>query len=221
MSGFRLDLSRLGGWAALPFFAEGGIAAVEARLAAEQAEILPPAGEIFAALELTPPERVRAVILGQDPYPTPGDANGLAFSVHPGQALPRSLRNIHAELATDLGRAPPNGDLRPWARAGVLLLNSVLTVPAGQAGGHQNRIGWEPLAREVLELVSRRPTAFLLWGARAQALASHIHDDPRHLVIRTAHPSPLSARRGFFGSRPFSRVNAWLGERGEPEIAWV
>ena len=210
-------------WAGLAFFARDwpGIAA---GLAAGPQPVLPPAPQRFAALALTPPAAVRAVILGQDPYPTPGHANGLAFSVAPGVALPRSLANIYREMQDDIGARPQDGDLSFLARQGVLLLNSALSVPAGQAGGHAG-LGWQALAEEVLALVSaRRPTAFLLWGAHAQKLGRAIRPPATggpHLVIETAHPSPLSARRGFFGSRPFSRIDTWLASRGEPPIDWT
>ncbi|NIZ12657.1 uracil-DNA glycosylase [Phaeobacter sp. HF9A] len=209
----------LGGWAQLPFFSERW-PGVQSALAQETRQILPPAPQRFAALELTPPEATRVVILGQDPYPTPGHAHGLSFSVEPDVTpLPRSLRNIYQELSDDLGRCPPNGDLRPWARQGVLLLNTVLSVPAGAANGHK-ALGWQELAYQVLDHSSRRPTAYVLWGNQAQALAKHIRPGD-HLILKTAHPSPLSARRGFFGSRPFSQINGWLAERGEPPIQWT
>ena len=158
------------------------------------------------------------MILGQDPYPTRGHANGLAFSVAPEVSLPRSLENIFRELEADVGGRPDNGDLGPWSDQGVLLLNTALSVPEGDAGGHAG-LGWSELTRQVLETLDDRPRAFLLWGRHAQkfgeTLAGH------HLVVKTAHPSPLSARRGFFGSRPFSRVNDWLEARGEAPIRWV
>ncbi|RMF37866.1 MAG: uracil-DNA glycosylase [Alphaproteobacteria bacterium] len=206
-------------WADLDFFAGPRWRQVADALAAETRPVLPPRERIFAALDLTPPEKVRAVILGQDPYPTPGHANGLAFSVAPGVALPRSLENIFAEMEADLGARPACGDLSHWARQGVLLLNTALSVPAGEAGGHA-RLGWRPLVEEIVDRVSRRPTAWLLWGRHAQDFARFIRPGD-HLMIETAHPSPLSARRGFFGSRPFSRVNAWLEARGETPIDWV
>ncbi len=206
-------------WAHLPFFATDH-PRIAATLAAEARDVLPPNGQRFAALALTPPGAVRVVILGQDPYPTPGHAHGLAFSVEPDVApLPRSLKNIFAELSNDIGSCPATGDLRFWARQGVLLMNTCLSVPAGVAGGHA-RLGWQRLAEQVLAEVSRQPTAFLLWGAHAQALRGHIAPGD-HLIIETAHPSPLSARRGFFGSRPFSRVNEWLAARGDRPIAWA
>ncbi len=205
-------------WAHLPFFSTHW-PAIGAALAGDARRILPPEAERFAALDLTPPESVRVVILGQDPYPTPGHAHGLAFSVAPGVApLPRSLSNIYKELQDDIGVVRADGDLRGWARQGVLLLNTSLTVPAGDAGGHA-RLGWQLLAEEVLREVSVRPCAFLLWGAHAQKLRPGIRAGD-HLVVETAHPSPLSARRGFFGSRPFSRVNAWLAARGAEPVDW-
>jgi len=206
-------------WAHLPFFGTDW-PRIRAALAAETRAILPPEPDRFAALALTQPDAVRVVILGQDPYPTPGHAHGLAFSVAPDvRPVPRSLVNIFKEMKDDLGVAPDTGDLRNWAAQGVLLLNTCLTVPAGDAGGHA-RLGWQRLAEEVLAHVSRRPCAFLLWGAQAQALKRRISPGD-HLIVETAHPSPLSARRGFFGSRPFSRVNGWLAARGMAPIDWA
>ncbi|WP_027243960.1 uracil-DNA glycosylase [Leisingera daeponensis] len=210
--------SGLGRWAGLPFFTEHwpGIAAA---LQADPRDVLPPAPQRFAALELTQPENTRVVILGQDPYPTPGHAHGLAFSAEPGvRPLPRSLSNIYKELEADLGVSRPNGDLRGWARQGVLLLNTALSVPAGSANGHKH-LGWHHLVHQVLALTSERPTAYILWGNAAQKLEKHIKTGD-HLILKTAHPSPLSARRGFFGSRPFSKVNNWLAARGEAGIDW-
>jgi len=209
----------LGGWATLPFFTDSW-PGIRAALDAETRPILPPRDQTFAALELTLPEQVRVVILGQDPYPTPGHAHGLAFSAAPDvQPLPRSLGNIYKEMREDLGDAPPNADLRFWARQGVLLLNTALSVPAGEAGGHL-KLGWKALTDQILAHVSQRPTAFLLWGKPAQKLGAVI-TGADHLKIETAHPSPLSARRGFFGSRPFSRVNTWLAARGDTCINWT
>ncbi|MCD1616656.1 uracil-DNA glycosylase [Salipiger marinus] len=206
-------------WAHLPFF-QRDLPRITAALEAETRQILPPAPQRFAALEACPPEQIRVVILGQDPYPTPGHAHGLAFSAEPHvRPLPRSLSNIFKELQTDLGAAPDTGDLRFWARQGVLLLNTSLSVPAGEANAHA-KLGWARLTAEVLEALSDRPRAFLLWGGHAQGFAKHIHGDG-HLVIATAHPSPLSARRGFFGSRPFSRVNDWLIARGDTPLNWT
>lgn len=204
-------------WSDLAFFREEW-PAISDRLAGQ--DWLPGTDRVFAALELTPPERARVVILGQDPYPTPGHANGLAFSVTPETALPRSLRNIYAEMRDDIGAAPENGDLSHWARQGVLLLNTALSVLPGQAGVHA-KWGWERLVRQAISRAqAERPLAFVLWGAHAQKAVA---DLPRgnDLVIESAHPSPLSARRGFFGSRPFSRVNDWLAARGDTPLDWA
>lgn len=206
-------------WAHLPFFTKD-LHDINAELAQDARDILPPAHQRFAALAACAPDQVRVVILGQDPYPTPGHAHGLSFSVAPDvRPLPRSLNNIYKEMRDDLGTHPATGDLRPWAAQGVLLLNTVLSVPAGEANGHKD-LGWQTLAHQVLAEVSMRPTAFVLWGKQAQNLAKHIHPGA-HLMIETAHPSPLSARRGFFGSRPFSRINDWLSARGEAPINWT
>jgi uracil-DNA glycosylase len=205
------------GWADLPFFSAQW-PALRDRLDALPA-VLPAAEARFRALELTSPNAVRVVILGQDPYPTPGHATGLAFSVPAELAkLPPSLRNIFKEMREDLGCAPATGALAHWARQGVLLLNTALSVEPGGAGGHA-RWGWDVLVAQVLERAAATPCAFLLWGAHAQKVAAPFIG-PDHLVIETAHPSPLAARRGFFGSRPFGRVNDWLAARGEPPIDW-
>ncbi|MEQ9041897.1 MAG: uracil-DNA glycosylase [Silicimonas sp.] len=207
-----------GAWADLPFFRDDW-PALAVRIAAETRPVLPPAPQRFAALERTGPTETRVVILGQDPYPTPGHANGLAFSVTPGTPLPKSLTNIFRELEDDMGAAPSTGDLTPWADQGVLLLNTALTVPAGVAGGHA-RLGWQRLTEQVLARLSDRPRAFVLWGNHAQSMRRHVTGKD-HLFIETAHPSPLSAYRGFFGSRPFSRVNRWLKDQGQPPIRWA
>lgn len=204
-------------WLDLPFFTQDW-PAIEARL--QGLNWLPGPDRVFAALALTPPERVRVVILGQDPYPTPGHANGLAFSVTPETALPRSLANIYKEMDSDLGATPSNGDLSHWARQGVLLLNTSLSVPPGEAGAHA-KWGWDRLARQaVIKAQTQRPLAFLLWGAHAQKAIANLPRDC-DLTLATAHPSPLSARRGFFGSRPFSQINQWLARQGEPIIDWT
>jgi uracil-DNA glycosylase len=206
-------------WAHLPFFDQNW-PVIDALLGREGHTVLPDRPHWFRALSLVPPDRVRVVLLGQDPYPTPGHAVGLAFSVGPATSpLPRSLANIFKELRSDLGAAPANGDLTHWAEQGVLLLNTSLTVPAGQAGGHAG-LGWSELARQMLDEVSRRPTAFLLWGGHAQAMRPAIRPGD-HLLVESSHPSPLSAHRGFFGSRPFGRVNSWLTGRGEAAIRWA
>ncbi|RYE32351.1 MAG: uracil-DNA glycosylase [Hyphomicrobiales bacterium] len=215
------------GWRELSVFAPGGAAAracaaVDAERAAGHV-VAPMPERVFAALALTPLDVVRAVILGQDPYPTPGHANGLAFSYVGPPPLPRSLVNIYKERAEDLGEAvPADGDLTRWAKQDVLLLNTALTVREGasKAGSHLS-LGWAAVTDAVIGAVSReRPhVVFLLWGNPAQAKRPLI-DESRHLVIASAHPSPLSARRGFFGSKPFSRANAWLEGQGEQAIAW-
>lgn len=190
---------------------------VTARLAAG-AIIYPP--EPLRALSLTPPERVRVVILGQDPYHGPGQAEGLAFSVPPGMRVPPSLRNIQKEMQRDLGTPPaPNGSLAPWAERGVLLLNTCLTVESGQPASHAGR-GWERLTDAVLRHVADQvlPTVFLLWGGHAQARRALV-DRPRHLVLAANHPSPLSAARPpmpFLGCGHFSAARDWLAARGEP-----
>ncbi len=207
-------------WAHLPFFRDR-MAGIEAALARDPRPILPPPDLRFRALDLVPPDRVRVVLLGQDPYPEPGKANGLAFSI--SASFPwrgrDSLSNIFRELEDDLHVTRTTSELDGWARQGILLLNTSLTVPAGVAGGHA-RIGWLSLVGEVLAHVSGRPTAFLLWGRPAQALRRHIRGDG-HLIVESPHPSPLSVHRGFFGSRPFSRVNAWLAARGEAPVDWA
>lgn len=210
-------------WSHLSFFSDH-LPAINAALNTETREILPPKDQVFAALNRCAPKLVRVVILGQDPYPTLGHAHGFSFSVEPQvRPLPRSLGNIYKEMVADLGAAPLTGDLRFWSDQGVLLLNACLTVPAGEANGH-TKLGWQRLAEQVLQEVSQNPTAFVLWGKQAQGLA-HCISEPKnggqHLLIESAHPSPLSARRGFFGSRPFSRINAWLTAHGQPQIDWT
>ena len=184
-------------------------------------QVYPPAGRIFAAFDACPFEDVKVVILGQDPYPGAGQANGLSFSVNPGVELPRSLRNIYTELSTDLGCQPPqSGDLSFWARQGVLLLNSTLTVDAGAPASHQNR-GWETFTDAAIRRLAeeREHLVFILWGAYAQRKGEFI-DRSRHCVISSPHPSPLSASRGFFGSRPFSRTNELLTAMGAEPVDW-
>lgn len=183
--------------------------------------VYPPHDEVFAALHLTPYCEVKAVILGQDPYHGPGQAHGLCFSVRHPVAPPPSLQNIFKELETDLGCKPPNhGCLDHWARQGVLLLNASLTVRRGQAASHQGK-GWETFTDEVLKAVNAKEdrVVFILWGASARRKKALI-DTTRHVVIESAHPSPLSAHNGFFGSRPFSRTNAALVEAGREPIDW-
>lgn len=183
--------------------------------------VYPPAADVFAALHLTPYATTRVVILGQDPYHGPGQAHGLCFSVRPGVATPPSLANIHKELAADLGLSPPgHGNLEAWARQGVLLLNTTLTVRAGQAASHQGK-GWELFTDEVLKAVNEKShrVVFILWGASARRKRSLV-DTTRHTVLESAHPSPLSAHNGFFGSRPFSRANEALLAAGLDQIDW-
>ena len=169
------------GWRHLPFFVQD-LPRIAAHLAQTDAQVLPPAHQVFAALTACPPERTRVVILGQDPYPTPGHAHGLAFSVEPDvRPLPRSLTNIFKEMTEELGTCPPNGDLHFWADQGVLLLNTALTVEAGKAGAHA-RLGWARLTEQVLGALSDRPRAFLLWGGHAQGFAKHI-TGADHLIL--------------------------------------
>jgi len=205
------EARRLGGW-----------------LSAEEAAgktVYPPRGCRLKALALTPLDSVRVVILGQDPYHGPGQAMGLCFAVPEGQAVPPSLANIYKELQSDLGLAPPaHGDLSGWARQGVLLLNTSLTVEQGKAGSHAGR-GWEAVTDACVAAVAERaePSVFILWGSHAQAKAARIpalQGESRHLIIRSPHPSPLSAYRGFLGSRPFSRANAFLEAHGRGAIDW-
>lgn len=211
-------------WLALPFFAERHAdriaAAIDTRIAAG-AVVLPAPENIFRALRTTPLETVKAVILSQDPYPTPGYAHGLAFSYAGTRRLPPSLRAILAELADDFGVPKPRtGDLTPWAKQGVLLLNAALTVEAGQAGAHL-KLGWSALADEAVAAISaQRPAAvFMLWGGPARKRAGLI-DRTKHLVLEAGHPSPLNRLGTFAGSRPFSQANAWLAAKGIAPIDW-
>lgn len=183
--------------------------------------VYPDMYSIFNALKLTPLSKVRAVILGQDPYHEPGQAMGLCFSVGDSTRLPPSLVNIYKELESDLGLPPSkSGDLSCWARQGVLLLNTVLTVRRGEANSHR-RMGWEQLTDRIISCVNEKkePVVFILWGREARSKKSLITSG-RHLVIESAHPSPLSAYYGFFGSRPFSRANSFLEENGVQPIDW-
>ena len=184
-------------------------------------KIFPPPKRIFAALNATPFDEVKVVILGQDPYHGPGQAHGLCFSVLPGVQAPPSLENIFAEIERDLHiPRPDHGCLLPWARQGVLLLNATLTVQAHQAGSHQGK-GWEGFTDAVVDHLNREREGlvFLLWGSYAQAKGKLI-DTRRHLVLKAPHPSPLSAYRGFIGCGHFSRANAYLREHGKTEIDW-
>jgi uracil-DNA glycosylase len=205
-------------------FATPEMSALREFLRAEKAagkQIYPPGPEIFAALDATPFDAVKVVILGQDPYHGPGQAHGLCFSVRPGVPTPPSLTNIFAELESDLGiPRPDHGCLLPWARQGVLLLNAVLTVERGLAGSHHGR-GWEGFTDAIVAALDREREnlVFLLWGSPAQAKGRHV-DARRHCVLKAPHPSPLSAHRGFLGCRHFSRANAWLADHGSAPIDW-
>jgi uracil-DNA glycosylase len=189
-------------------------------------QVFPAAEDRFRALELTPLPDVRVVILGQDPYHGPGQAHGLSFSVRPGVRPPPSLVNIYKEMHADLGIAPAgHGFLESWARQGVLLLNTVMSVEAGRAGSHRER-GWERFTDAVIRAVAAKPepVVFLLWGAHAQKKAAFVRTVERggaHLVLSAPHPSPLSAYKGWFGSRPFSQANAFLVEHGARPIDWA
>jgi len=183
--------------------------------------VFPPGGQIFRAFDLCPVDQVRVVILGQDPYHGPGQANGLCFSVNPEVDQPPSLVNIFQELETDLGR-PPHADrtLEHWAKQGVLLLNSTLTVRSGAPTSHAGK-GWEEFTDQALKVLAARtdPIVFILWGAYAQRKGAFL-EGTKHLVIKSPHPSPLSSYRGFFGSRPFSRANQALEGWGKPSVDW-
>ncbi len=200
------------------------MAALKQFLVAEKAagkRIFPPGSLWFHALDATPLDDVRVVILGQDPYHGPGQAHGLCFSVMPGVRVPPSLINIYKELQADLGITPVrHGHLEHWASQGVLLLNAVLTVEAHRAASHQGK-GWERFTDAVIRLVNdrERPVVFILWGSYAQRKAAFV-DASRHLVLKSPHPSPLSAHNGFFGSRPFSQANAFLEDKGMAPIDW-
>jgi uracil-DNA glycosylase len=190
--------------------------------AAKGRTIYPRGGDIFNAFAHTPLSRVKVVIIGQDPYHGPGQAHGLSFSVRDGVPPPPSLKNIYKEMLSDIG-APiaATGNLTPWADQGVLLLNAVLTVQEANAGSHRNR-GWEKFTDRVIQVLSARedPIVFILWGAFAQGKEGMIRQPP-HAVIKSAHPSPLSAHNGFFGSKPFSRTNELLKKWGKEPIRWA
>ena len=184
--------------------------------------IFPKGADYFRALDLTPIDKVKVVILGQDPYHGAGQAHGLCFSVQPGVRIPPSLVNIYKEMQSDLGIPPArHGFLESWARQGVLLLNSVLTVEEARAASHQGR-GWERFTDQVIRAVNDQVghCVFILWGSYAQKKAAFV-DQSRHLVLKSAHPSPLSAHNGFLGSRPFSKANQWLEEKGRGAINWA
>ena len=223
MADIRLESSwkaRVGDW-----FARDDMRALSAFLRqrkAAGATVFPPGGEIFAAFEATPFDAVKVVILGQDPYHGPGQAHGLCFSVRVGVPVPPSLDNIYKELARDTGFVrPDHGCLLPWARGGVLLLNSVLTVEAGQPGSHQGK-GWEGFTDHVVDVLNRerKHLVFLLWGSYAQKKGAVI-DARRHRVLKAPHPSPLSAHRGFLGCGHFSAANQSLARSGQAPIDWT
>ncbi len=207
-----------------PQFDAEYMAALKSFLSAEKAagkSIYPKGSEWFAALDATPLDQVRVVILGQDPYHGEGQAHGLCFSVQHGVRPPPSLVNIYKEMKTDLGLDPPaHGHLKSWAEQGVLLLNSVLSVEANKAASHQGK-GWEKFTDEIIRLVNDQPhpLVFILWGSYAQKKAAFV-DCSKHLVLKSVHPSPLSAHNGFFGSKPFSQANAFLKSKGRGEIDW-
>jgi len=211
--------ARVGDW-----FARDDMRALAAFLRqrkAAGATVYPPGGEIFAAFDATPFDAVKVVILGQDPYHGPGQAHGLCFSVRPGVPVPPSLDNIYKELARDTGFVrPDHGCLLPWARRGVLLLNSVLTVEAGQSGSHQGK-GWEGFTDHVVDVLNREREGlvFLLWGSYAQKKGAVI-DPRRHRVLKAPHPSPLSAHRGFLGCGHFSAANQSLARTGQAPVDW-
>lgn len=201
-----------------PYWAE-----LQQFVAAERAAgpVYPAPDEVFAALHLTPYSAVKVLILGQDPYHGPGQAHGLCFSVRPGVPAPPSLVNIFKELESDLGLpAPDHGCLDAWASQGVLLLNATLTVRARQAASHQKK-GWETFTDSVIRVVNEKPdrVVFILWGASARKKKALV-DQSRHVIIESAHPSPLSAHNGFFGSRPFSRANEALADAGREPVDW-
>jgi uracil-DNA glycosylase len=214
----KFDLSRLGAWSDLPFFTQT-LPEIEVALAAEQRLVLPPADLVFNALERVQPDDVRVVILGQDPYHTPKKAHGLAFSITAdfGGRLD-SLGNIFKELQTDLEITRNRTQLDDWADQGVLLLNTILTVPQGTPKGHA-KLGWQVLMDQILMRLADQPRAYLLWGGPAQKAAQKVDPDV-NFKLETPHPSPLSVHRGFFGSQPFSRTNVWLRNQGHTSINW-
>ncbi len=227
----RLTAEELGGWYGTvralseESWCQSLLERVDAAYERGEPPVYPPRRDLFTALRLTPPERVKCVIVGQDPYHQPGQAHGLAFSVLPGTRIPPSLRNIGKELQSDVGAAlPEDGTLTRWAEEGVLLLNNVLTVYDSSPNSHK-KWGWTAFTTRLLERLERepRPIAFVLWGREAQgkgALVDPERSDHPRLVLQSNHPSPLSASRGFFGSRPFSQVNQFLSAHGAAPIRW-
>ena len=223
----RLDTSRLGAWGTLPFFTDT-LPLIKAALARDHTAVFPPAGQVFDALERTQPDDVKVVIFGQDPYPQPGKAHGLAFSIRddfPPRNRRDSLHNIFAEVQDDLGVTRSRTDLSDWADQGVLLFNCLaLTVPQGKAGGHRS-LGWKTLTQQLLERLSTSPRAYLVWGGDAhKAIAQTELSDS--FVLKSSHPSPMGVHRNgadyiaFSGARPFSQTNAWLQARGLAPINW-
>lgn len=207
-----------------PLFSTPGFAELERFIEAELAQgrrVFPTLDNVFAALNPLPPEKVRVVILGQDPYHQPGQAHGLCFSVPRDSAAPPSLVNIFTEIERTTGRRPQSPNLAPWVAQGVLLLNTVLTVTESKPGSHRNK-GWEPITDRIISVLSQRtqPVIFLLWGAFAQGKRGLIN--PRvHQILEAPHPSPLSAHRGFFGCNHFQLANQLLAQQGEPPIQWA
>lgn len=203
--------------AALPYWADLKQFVKSERIANP---VFPEPDDVLRALKSTPLEDLRVVILGQDPYHGPGQANGLAFSVNSGVKLPPSLRNIFKELATDVGTKRTEGDLSDWAEQGVMLLNTTLTVRQSEPASHKGQ-GWEILTDAVIEACAslEKPLVFILWGAHARS-KKRLITRPNHLVLESAHPSPLSAHRGFFGSRPFTQTNEFLAKNSLPPIKW-
>ncbi len=190
-------------------------------LDSEEGDVYPSRNEFFAALNLTPLDKVKVVILGQDPYHGEGQAHGLSFSVKKGVKIPPSLKNIYKELNEDLGvKIPDHGFLEEWAKEGVLLLNNCLSVRKGQAGSHQKK-GWEKFTAKVIDTINEHceNVVFILWGSPAQKKGKNI-DESKHLVIKSVHPSPLSSYRGFFGSKPFSQVNTYLAQKNHQTVSW-
>lgn len=220
-----MEWNELGAWGNLIDFPREKWDALSEQVerAYESTEVYPPREKLFAALNATPPEQVRVVILGQDPYHEPGQAHGLSFSVEPGVAIPKSLGNIYKEMESDLGlEIPKTGCLLPWANHGVLLLNAVLTVEAHKAGSHR-KLHWEQFTDQVIQVTNSlpQPIAFVLWGNFAIKKAPLIQTSAPRLVLTSAHPSPLSAYRGFFGSRPFSKINEFFVENGQEPMDWT
>jgi uracil-DNA glycosylase len=227
--GDAVNALKLTDWGNLCFFATGAAAETAARVdetVMSGVQVLPAAKDVFKALEIVQPDQVKAVILGQDPYPTPGDAHGLAFSVaNPAQRIPASLKTIFASLEADLEIIPPpHGNLIKWAHAGILLLNVTLSVEAGKANSHKN-FGWANLAGEILDRLNEQttPIVFMLWGKYAQQTGARL-DTKRHCVIKTVHPSPLAHGGGrqhkFVTSQPFAQAQELLSQRGLPPIDW-